>query len=91
MITLLFRSRLTVAWVVLVAVTGISWSLGTHTFGDKEGLVSVVILGVAVFKARLVGVHFMDLRSAPWLLRGAFEGICAVLLLLLTAMFLAGS
>ena len=43
---------------------------------------------VAVFKIRLVGLYFMELREAPLALRGVFEGYCVALLGLLTGMYL---
>lgn len=42
----------------------------------------------SVFKIRLVGLYFMELREAPLALRGVFEGYCVVLLGLLTGMYL---
>jgi hypothetical protein len=47
-----------------------------------------VIIAVAVFKLRLVGIYFMELREAPLPLRGIFEGYCVVLLGLLVGMYL---
>lgn len=80
----LVRSRVTVVWLVLVLATTISWSLGTESgAGDHtHRLVSAVVLAVAAFKIRLVGLYFMDLRQAPRALRAMFESyalaVCAV-------------
>jgi caa(3)-type oxidase subunit IV len=88
--TTLVRSSTSVAWAVLVGLTVLSWALGAHGFGGDQVPVSVVIIAVAVFKVRLVGLYFMELRTAPWLLRGMFEGYCVLLLVLLSTMFLLG-
>lgn len=48
---------------------------------------SLAIFAVAIFKIRLVGLYFMELKMAPRVLRGIFEGYCVGLLGLLTAMF----
>lgn len=86
----LVRTNASVAWLVLVALTVISWMLGTqHGFGGANHVpASLVIVVVAVFKIRLVGLYFMELRDAPWSLRGIFEAYCVVLFLLLSMMYL---
>lgn len=73
--TALLRTRASVIWLVLVLATSISWTLGTES-GGAHRLVSVVILAVAVFKIRLVGLYFMELRDAPRALRAVFEIYC---------------
>lgn len=88
----LIRSNVSVVWLCLTTLTVISWALGTqHGFsGDNHLPASVVIFVVAVFKVRLVGLYFMELRGAPLALRGIFEGYCVVLLGLLIGMYLSG-
>jgi hypothetical protein len=88
--TELLRTRATLVWLILSALTISSWALGT-TDGDGTHLsASVVILLVTVLKVRFVGLYFMELRGAPLSLRGVFEGYCAALWLLLTAMLIWG-
>nr|WP_084027759.1 cytochrome C oxidase subunit IV family protein [Mycobacterium avium] len=84
------RTNASVAWLILVALTVVSWMLGTqHGLGGANHVpASLVIVLVAVFKVRLVGLYFMELRDAPWALRGIFEAYCAALLLLLSMMYL---
>jgi hypothetical protein len=43
---------------------------------------------VAVFKVRLAGLYFMELRDGPRSLRGLFERYCAVLAVVLNGMLL---
>jgi hypothetical protein len=82
----LFRARSTVVWVVLVVATLVSWAVGSdHGTGSA---IAVVVLGVAVFKVRYVGLDFMELRQAPLLLRGMFECYCVVLCCVLAGMYL---
>jgi hypothetical protein len=88
--TELLRTRATLVWLILSALTISSWALGT-TDGDGTHLsASVVILLVTVLKVRFVGLYFMELRGAPLSLRGVFEGYCAALWILLTAMLIWG-
>jgi caa(3)-type oxidase subunit IV len=84
------RTRATAVWAVLVIATTISWALGSDQGFGKDGhaLASVVILVVALFKVRLVGLYFMELREAPPALRGAFEGYCVAVCGLTIGMFL---
>jgi hypothetical protein len=86
------RTNATVVWFVLSALTVVSWLLGTdHGFGGGNHVpASLAIIAVAIFKVRLVGLYFMELREAPIALRGIFEGYCIVLYGLLTGMFLFG-
>jgi hypothetical protein len=79
-----------VAWVVLTSLTAISWALGTeHALGGGDHVpASLVIIVVAAFKIRLIGLYFMELRQAPYALRGVFEAYCAVLAVLLSGMYL---
>ncbi len=86
--TTLLRSNATIAWVLLTVLTVTSYVLGSsHGFGGAHVGASVVIIIVAVFKIRLVGLYFMELRDAPLQLRGIFEGYCILLLGLLIGMY----
>lgn len=86
----LMRTNASLAWLVLVGLTVLSWTLGTdHGLGATgQTAASLVIITVAVFKIRLVGLYFMELRQAPLTLRGLFEGYCVVLLSLLFGIYL---
>jgi hypothetical protein len=82
------RTRVTVVWAVLVLATGVSWILGTEGGSNSHRLASVVILVVAFFKVRLVGLYFMELRDAPLPLRAIFETYCVVVCALTVSLFL---
>ncbi len=57
--------------------------------GADHTSAAMTIIVVAIFKVRLVGLYFMELRYAPTLLRGIFECYCVVLTLLLGVLYLA--
>ena len=62
----------TAIWVVLMAATIVStWVLAKDDFGREAGAIGVLLL--AGVKARLVILHFMEIRCAPWKLRAILE------------------
>jgi hypothetical protein len=80
------RGRAGVSWLVLIAATLLSYALGAeHGVGS---VMVVVILGIAAVKVRLVGLDFMELRSAPTPLRAVFEGYCLGLWAVLSGLYL---
>ena len=82
------RNRAGVSWLILIVATLISYTLGAdHRTGS---VLVVVVLAIAAVKIRLVGLDFMELRSAPTPLRLAFEGYCLGLWLLLSGLYLFG-
>jgi caa(3)-type oxidase subunit IV len=83
----LLRGRVTLVWLGLIAATLVSWRIGTD-HGLSASLATPLVLLVAFVKVRFVGMYFMELRSAPLLLRAAFEGWCLVVCSVLIAMYL---
>lgn len=67
------RKRAIVVWLVLVTATLLSWWLVEHD-SIAARVATTAALAIAAFKARLVFLHFMELRSAPWPWRLLFEG-----------------
>ncbi|MET0900400.1 MAG: cytochrome C oxidase subunit IV family protein [Mycobacterium sp.] len=66
----------TVVWVVLSAITVVSWWLGpAHQSGPlaPSTVITVVVLGLGVIKTRLIIRHFMEVRTAPLWLRVATD------------------
>jgi len=62
----------TVVWIALVLATGLAW------WSANGGIVSsfeatAIVMIVAAVKARLVILHFMDLKAAPRSWRFVFE------------------
>lgn len=70
--------RLTVVWIVLLALTFGAFLVGIEQGADFAGTAAILIIGIALLKVRLIGLHFMDLRIAPTALRMLFEGYVLV-------------
>ncbi|MCB9439052.1 MAG: cytochrome C oxidase subunit IV family protein [Mycolicibacterium sp.] len=89
---LVLRSRTTLAWLILIVLTLVSWVLGTQTgaVDSAHFAASLFIFLVAIFKVRIIGLYFMDLREAPVGLRQLFDVYCAVLLVALSGVYLFG-
>lgn len=82
----LLRDSVVPIWLLLMAATGLSWWLGTGQGSATEvhTWATVGLMIVAFVKVRFVGLHFMELRHAPWPLRLIFEAwvvlVCLVVL-----------
>lgn len=84
-----FRYKMTIVWLILAAVTALSWWLGTnhgaHT-DQNHFRTTVGVLVLAFIKVRLIIQYFMEVRTAPWPLRLISEiyvvGACATVLTL---------
>lgn len=64
--------RRTVVWLLLMAATTLSWTVGHSSLLDVRAASTGVIV-VALVKVWLVGLEFMELRNAPMALRMAFK------------------
>jgi hypothetical protein len=51
--------------------------------------VATIVIAVALFKVRLIGIYFMELRVAPPPLRLLFEGYVLVVFVTLTVLNVA--
>lgn len=79
------RGRAGVSWLVLIAATLVSYLVGAeHGIGSTP---VVVVLGIAAIKIRLVGLDFMELRSAPIPWRAVFESYCLLLWAVLCGLY----
>jgi heme/copper-type cytochrome/quinol oxidase subunit 4 len=81
------RNRAGLSWLVLIAATLLSYALGAE-HGVGSTVVVVVVFGIAAIKVRLIGLDFMELRSAPIPLRVAFESYCLALWAVLSGLYL---
>lgn len=69
----------TLVWVLLMGITGASWLLGASAAGDASHVrgvhfgAMIALLLLTLFKVRLVIMHFMEVRTAPWQLRALFD------------------
>lgn len=85
----LMRTRAGVVWMLLVGAATFSWALGTDNgYSSGHATASVIIMLVAFLKVRFIGLYFMELRDAPLVLRGLFEGYCLVGCTLVIVVFL---
>jgi uncharacterized membrane protein YecN with MAPEG domain len=66
--------RLVFRWAILLALTLLSFesSWGLAWLRDPSAAIALVI-GVAMVKVRIVILDFMEIREAPWALRGLLE------------------
>jgi hypothetical protein len=77
--------RVTVVWLALLALTFASLVVGIEQGNGVASAAAAALIGTALFKVRLIGIHFMDLRIAPRPLRLIFEGyVLAVFIALVT-------
>jgi heme/copper-type cytochrome/quinol oxidase subunit 4 len=66
------RKPATIIWAALMLATCAStWWLGKDLVLPTAATVAIVI--IAAVKIRLVLMHFMELRTAPWAWRLVFE------------------
>jgi heme/copper-type cytochrome/quinol oxidase subunit 4 len=89
MTSLLPRSVLAVAGA-LVALTLLSYWLGTTDAIHNADVVGCSVLFLAYVKARLVMLHFMEVRAAPVPFRAALEVLLSVLCAGFIGFFLLG-
>lgn len=66
--------RVTLVWIALLVLTFGSFLIGIEQGAGPAHLGTILIIGIALFKVRLIGLHFMDVRIAPRPLRIIFEG-----------------
>ena len=73
-------NRITIVWVGLLSLTILSLVLirGLAPAG-AHGVGPAVVMIIAFTKARVVGLEYMALRNAPWILRLLFEGWIVVI------------
>ena len=67
------NSQVTMSWIwrLLVCATLAGWALAEHHGAGQWTVLAVMLF--ALFKARLVFLHFMELKLAPRPLRLIFE------------------
>ncbi|WP_428311821.1 cytochrome C oxidase subunit IV family protein [Hydrocarboniphaga sp.] len=90
---MLLKDRLTLTWLLLSALTAISWWIGSrhghHAFVANAAITYSVIL-MAALKIRFILTEFMDLRHAPPLLRRIADAWLALLVIGLLALYSLG-
>lgn len=85
---LLLKNPATIVWIALVAITlGTSW-VAESQFMSAQWAVPVVFI-LAALKARLIILHYMELKHAPTSWRAAFEAWVLVSTSLILAFWFA--
>lgn len=64
--------RLIFWWAVLLGLTLLSFESGMRWL-DQAVVATVVIIGIALIKIRIVILQFMEIADAPWSLRVPLE------------------
>ncbi len=78
--------RLTLVWAALLALTFGSMLVGVEQGAGFASTAAIILIGVAMVKVRMIGLHFMDLRVAPAPLRLLFEGYVLAVFVALVAL-----
>lgn len=83
------KHLLLLVWGALVAATAVSWFVGDdHGLGTGDAAV-LGVLAITFTKVWLVGLHFMELRTAPPVLRRLFNGYVVLVPVALAAVYLS--
>lgn len=86
----MLRSPATYIWLLLMMVTGGSlWIAVDHGIDDTT-VATAVVMTLAVVKAYLVGMFFMELRHAPFVLRAVFNAWCTACWAAVLGIYLLG-
>lgn len=64
--------RLILWWIVLLVLTLLSFESGVQWF-DQAGIVTAIVIIIALVKIRVIILSFMEVSEAPWLLRAPLE------------------
>ncbi len=80
-------NRLDLGWLLLIGLTVSGYALRVEATADV--LVGLATLAIAYLKGRLVMLDFMELRHAPCVWRGIFEGWLLVVAGVLMAAYAA--
>ena len=78
--------RVTLVWVLLLALTFGSFLVGVEQGAGFASIGAAIIVGIAMLKVRLIGLHFMDVRAAPRALRALFEVYVLAVFVVLVAL-----
>lgn len=81
-------TRVTWAWVLLSALTAVSWVLAATSRFTPDTALTIVVLVIAAVKTRLVIRQFMDVRAAPHRLRHATDAWLAGLMAAIIGLYL---
>ena len=79
---LIGTKKVTYVWIILSAITILSWWLGTEHTGralHSNVVITIAVLAMGLFKVRLIIRNFMEVRTAPpWLRHGTDAWLVAL-------------
>ena len=85
----MLNTKVTYIWLLLAFLTSVSWALGDgYAAGENNThvYITVALLVLAFFKIRLIIMYFMEIQTAPVLMRALFEAwvviVCSTLIFL---------
>ncbi len=86
--------RLAIVCLALTGVTLLSWWMGNshghHAFSLSTGITVGVIL-MAALKVRVIAWEFMELKHAPLTMQRIADGMLALIIATLLAVYIAGT
>lgn len=86
-----FARRMTITWLTLTAITIVSWQIGLD-HGQPMRLntaITAAVIGFALIKVRFIIREFMEVRTAPLIVKLITDGwLAATYAALLTAYLL---
>ena len=84
-------ARTTAIWLILIMASFLTWWLGTNDSRDQlsDRVMIAAVVVIALLKAYLVGMEFMEVRGAPAVLRGLLTGWVGLLAVAVTTLYLA--
>ena len=86
-----YRSKITFVWLILIIATAISWQFGHGMgFGESHHYGTLAVLVVTFVKVGFVYIYFMELETAPPLLRLLFHTWAALICTILIALYWNG-
>lgn len=69
--TTFLKSRSVAIWLILVLVTMLSWESAQRIVDHRVG--NLIVLAAGFFKVRLIALEFMEVKTAPIVLRAGLE------------------
>ena len=84
-------SKITYVWLALIVATALSWEFGHGMgFGERHHYATLAVLIITFIKVRFVYIHFMELETAPRLLRLLFHTWAVLICTILIALYWNG-
>lgn len=71
--TNLVISRITAIWLLMIGATLLSWQMGHGAEIIKQRYVAAAIIVITFVKVRLLIFEFMEIKTAPFWMRFAFD------------------